>query len=409
MINLSKITDFLLVYFMIAFSGVPFFYKANIVMMIAFLAFPAIVFVIRKRKIDRFIIYYLGIVLLIQAGQMLKFYELPIQTYLGLHVRLIFGYLTIRSVGRKTVEYYVDILVFSVLASLVFYIPSYIGAFESFLENSIAPLFTNPLIKEINYKVWPSVILYTFNAQGEGLMLLKRNSGPFWEPGAFSGFLIVALLFNIIITGQLNNRKNRVLMLGVLTTFSTSGLLVLACVILFYLSLNKDAIRRFILVPVVLVIGVASFISVDILGSKIIQKMSFTDDTYNTRFKSAQIDVYDFLKHPLLGMGRSESTRFEGETQAREIHRNNGVTNQLVMYGGIAFIIYFYLIYLTFYRMCISYNVNKRMAIFALITIFMVGFSQIYFIKVFFMSLTMMPILFKKSDHLNDEFVEIEK
>ena len=87
--------------------------------------------------------------------------------------------------------------------SLAFYVPSYSSAFENLMQHSIAPLFENPLIKESNYKAWPSVILYTFNSQGEGLLWLKRNSGPFWEPGAFSGFLILALLFNIIITGKI--------------------------------------------------------------------------------------------------------------------------------------------------------------------------------------------------------------
>ncbi|WP_430931334.1 hypothetical protein [Saccharicrinis sp. 156] len=398
MINVTKITDYWLVYLLIAFSGVPFFYKAHIAMMIVFLAFPAVVFFIRQRKIDRFFMYYLSAVLTLQVGQMLKFYELPVQTYLGLHVRLLFAYLTIKAVGRKTVEYYVDVLVFSVLVSLFFYVTSYIGAFESFFENTVAPMFDNPLIKTSNYKNWPSIILYTFNSQGEGLIWLKRNSGPFWEPGAFSGFLLVALLFNIIITGQLNNKKNRILMLGVLTTFSTSGLLVMAGVVIFYLVLNRDLIRRYIVIPIVLVIGVTVFLNVDFLGSKIVRKMSFTDATYNTRFKSAQIDFQDFVKYPLFGMGRSESTRFQGETNARTIHRNNGVTNHLVMYGGIAFLIYFYLMYLTIFRMCLAYDVDKRMAIFALITILLIGFSQIYFIKVFFISLTLMPVLFKKEE-----------
>ena len=387
-----------MVYLMIAFSGVPFFYKAHIAMMIAFLIFPAGVFIYRKRKIDRFLIYYLLVVVFVQVGQMIKFHEFPLQTYLGMHVRILWGYFVIKSVGRKTVEYYVDILVFSVLASFVFYVPSYISPIENFLENSIAPFFKNPLIKDAEYRVWPSVILYTFNPGGEGLLWLKRNSGPFWEPGAFSGFLMVALLFNIIKTGELMNRKNKVLILGIMTTFSTSGLMVLVAVVLFYLILNKDVVKSMMLIPIIVLTGVLAFTSIDFLGDKVIQKMNYTDRTYNTRFKSAALDIRDFLENPVLGMGRNDETRFKGETNARTIHRNNGVTNHLTMYGGVAFLLYFYLIYLTFYRMCLFYGVDKRMAIFAIITIFLIGFSQIYFIKVFFIALTLMPVLFRKEE-----------
>lgn len=394
MLNLSKITNYTLIYLLIAFSGVPFFYRAHIVMMIAFLAVPATVFILRKRKVDRFFVYYLVFVLVVQMGQMLKFYELPAKTFLGMHARLLFAYLTIRAVGKQTPNYYINILIFSVFTSLVFYLASYNGTLERFMENSVAPLFDNPFVEEAGYKYWPNVILYTFNPKGEGLVWLKRNSGPFWEPGAFSGFLMVALLFNIIITGKLNNKKNRILILGVVSTFSTSGLLVLACVIIFYLILNRDRGTKFVLVPVVLAVGVFGFFSFDFMGNKVISTMNYTDQTYNTRFKSAMIDLKDFAKHPFFGMGRSQTTRYEGQKDARAMHRNNGVSNQLVMYGGIAFILYFYLVYLSFYRMCTAYGVNKKMALFAVITILLIGFSQIYFTKVFFISLTMMSVLF---------------
>ena len=398
LINQSKITDYLLVYLMIAFSGVPFFYKAHIAMMLAFMVFPFCVFVYRKRKIDRFLLYYLLVVLVVQVGQMVKFYEFPLQTYLGMYVRIFLGYFVIKSVGRKTVDYYVNILVFSVLTGSVFYLLTYVSPIESFLEDSVAPLFENPFIKKSEYRYWPTVILYTFNSQGEGLMWLKRNSGPFWEPGAFSGFLIVALLFNIIRTGKLVNHKNMLLMLGIVSTFSTSGLIVLVAVVIFYMVLNKDAIKRLILVPIIVSLGMMAFFSVGILGDKVIRKMNYTNKTYNTRFKSAELDIKDFLKNPLLGMGRNKETRFRGVTEARTIHRNNGITNHLAMYGGIIFLLYFYLTYLTFYRMCRVYEVDKRMAIFALITILLIGFSQVYFIKVFFIALTLMPVLYGKME-----------
>ncbi|TLX75649.1 hypothetical protein E9993_08810 [Labilibacter sediminis] len=394
MINLSKITDYLLVYLLIAFSGVPFFYRANMLMMLGFLVFPLVVFVVRKRKIDRFIVYYILIALVVQIGQMLKFYDLPIATFLGLHIRLLFAYLTIRAVGNKTIGYYTNILCFSVITSLLFYLPSYASGFEPLLKSAVVPFFDNPFIKESNYVYHPNVILYTINTKGEGLSWLKRNSGPFWEPGAFSGFLILALIFQIIQTGTINNTKSKILILGVVSTFSTSGLMVLVILLLFYFLLNKKLGYRYFVMPLLAIGGVVLFFSVDFIGAKVISKINFTHSTYNTRFKSAWLDINDFIKNPVLGLGRSEKSRFQAETRGRLIHRNNGVTNHLAMYGGIVFLIYFYLIYLAFYRMCIAHDVDKRMAFFALVIIMLIGFSQVYFTRVFFIALSMMPVLF---------------
>ncbi len=394
MINLTKITDYLLVYLLIAFSGIPFFYKAHILMMVGFTAFPLLVFFIRKRKFDWFIIIYILVAMAVQVGQMMKFYQLPLLTYLGLHVRILFAYLVIKSVEEKTIKYYVDILCFSVYSSLVFYLLSYNGAFDSLLKNTVAPLFTNPLIKDQSYTVWPSVILYTINPSGEGFSWLLRNSGPFWEPGAFSGFLIVALLFNIIVTGTLFNKQGKVIILGVVSTFSTSGIIVLAFVISAYLFLNKNSVSRYILLPFMFIISAVLFVSVDFLGAKVVSKMSYSNSTYNTRFKSASIDLQDFSENPFLGLGRADATRFKGETRTRTIHRNNGVTYHLATYGIIIFVLYFSLMYLAFYRMGNYWQTDSRMAVFALITIFLIGFSQVYFHKPFFIALTLLPVLF---------------
>ncbi len=398
MINITKIVDYLLIYFLIGFSGIPFFYKANIIMLIVFLLFSAFVFIMRKRKIDKFIIYYIIFAVLIQTGQMIKLYHLPIMTFLGLHVRILFAYFTIKAVGQKTVQYYINILVFSVIVSLPFYLSAYIPSYENFLIHKIAPLLENPLISKTSvYKIWPSIILYTINPKGEGLLALKRNSGPFWEPGAFTGFLIVALLFSIIKTGVLNNKQNRWLILGIITTFSTAGIVTLLAVISFYLFLDNNSINSYLVLPLALITGLALFFSVDFLGNKILSKTQYSSNTYNTRFKSAQLDLQDFANNPFLGLGRSKDTRFKGETNTKKIHRNNGDTSFLATYGIITFILYFYLIYLSFKRLGRFHETDTRMAFFALLTIWMIGFSEIYFTKVFFISLTMLFILYPQN------------
>jgi len=396
MINKTKIIDYLLVYFLVAFSGIPFFYRARIEVMIVFLLLPLLVFVYRKRKVDKFIIYYIAFVFLIQAGQVLKFYYLPITTFIGLHVRILFAYLVLKSVDKRFVDYYVHVLVVSTLISWLFYLPSYNSSIEYFLRHNLAPYFEHPFLKESNYKYFDNVLLYTINTKGEGFLFLKRNSGPFWEPGAFSGFLIIALLFNIIRKKYLWNKGNVVLILGLISTFSTTGLIALFYVIISYYLIHQNIKRRIVLVPVLIVGVIYLFVSVDFIGDKIVRKLSFTDQTYNTRFKSAQTDLIDFAASPIVGLGRSEKTRFDEEQNTRKIHRNNGVTNLLAMYGLVTFILYFLLMWKGWRDYSLQSGFNSTFAIFALGGIWLIGFSEVYFTKVFFIALTMLPVLYQQ-------------
>ena len=389
-----------MVYLLVAFSGIPFFYRSQIEVLIVTMLFPAMVFILRKRKLDKFIIYYLVLTVLIQAGQMLKFYYLPLTTFLGLHIRILFAYLTIKAVGKRFVDYYVHILVFSVMISLFFYIPSYYPGFEYFLKSTVAPFFKHPFLKESNYDFVDNVIVYSINTKGEGLVFLKRNSGPFWEPGAFSGFLIIALLLNTIRTKYFWSRVNVVLILGLMSTFSTTGLIALAYVLIAYYLVHQSLVKRIFLIPLLLIgIGYA-FVSIEFIGDKIVRKLSFTDQTYNTRFKSAQKDLNDFSTSPWVGLGRYEKTRFDEEQEQRKIHRNNGVTNFLAMYGSIAFIFYFTFIYRSFRAYCRENEFIGAFAFFALGGVVLVGFSEVYFTKVFFIALTMLSVLYSQpSEH----------
>ncbi|WP_430809902.1 MULTISPECIES: hypothetical protein [unclassified Carboxylicivirga] len=402
-INTTKLIDYLLVYLLIAFSGIPFFYRARVEVLMVGLLLALAVFIYRQKQVDKLFVGYLVVVLIIQAGQMLKFYYLPLTSFLGLHIRLVFAYLILRSVGTKLPAYVVTILSVSVLISWIFYFPSYFASFESFLTNKITPLFEHPFYKVSNYKVPDNLIVYTANTKGESIGWLKRNAGPFWEPGAFAGFIMVALLFNSIISGRLFNPKGVILMAGLMSTFSTAGLVVLGLFILVHLWLRSGMLKRVLLIPVLFIGFVFLYNEVDFIGAKIHSKMSYTAGTYNTRFKSAQKDLQDLSRSPLVGLGQSKETRFDGKTDKRTIHRNNGVTNFMASFGVLGFTLYFLLMYISFLRMCGYYGFDRRFALGALLIVLLIGFSEEYFSKVFFMALSMMAILFTSKNELSNQ------
>ncbi|WP_439183597.1 O-antigen ligase family protein [Carboxylicivirga taeanensis] len=402
-INTTKITDYLLVYLLVAFSGIPFFYRARVEVLLVCMLFPLAVFIYRRKRIDKLFIAYVVVAMVIQAGQMLKFYYLPMTSFLGLHIRLLFAYLIIRTVGTKFPAYFITLLVVSVVISWLFYFPSYISSFESLLTDRITPLFEHPFYKASNYKVPDNLIVYTANTKGEAIGWLKRNSGPFWEPGAFAGFIIVALLFNVIMSKQLLNRNGVLLMAGLITTFSTSGLVVLGLLITVYVYFRSNLLKRLLLLPVLLIVFITLYNRVDFIGAKIQSKIAFTSQTYNTRFKSGLTDLKDLTKSPFVGLGQAKETRFAGETDERTIHRNNGVTNFLATFGLVGFSLYFILMYSSFQSLCNYYGFDRRFAVWALLIILMIGFSEEYFSKVFFMALSMMVILFAGRDETIDK------
>jgi hypothetical protein len=390
----KKALDYFLVYMLIATTGIDFFYRAKMVFLIPMLLLVAGIFIYNGLGTHKFFIGYILAATIVQFLQMLKFYYLPSETFIGLYLRLFYAYFTIRIVGERFFKYYVNILYYSAIISFFFYFTSYIPGVETFFITHVAPLFQNPFVNyNQHYTIAPSVIVYTFNSSGENINLLLRNSGPFWESGAFAGFLVVAIIFNTIQTGSIFSPKNRILLLALLTTFSSTGFIVLMFILLSYIMTNSSLSFKVMVLPVILAVSVYAFFSLDFLGKKIVSNMNIADATYNNRFKSAYLDFMDAVENPLLGLGRSEVTRFKGVTNEFETHRNNGVTDFLVNYGFLVFAAYFYLIFLTFKRMCGYYGYNPRFAYYAIAMIFLIGFSESYFSRPLFYALTMMSTL----------------
>lgn len=159
-----------------------------------------------------------------------------------------------------------------------------------------------------------------------------RNSGPFsWEPGAFAGFILIALVTNTIVTRKIvANRINHIPLLGLphhpLNRGRWPHSRQAATTLIWGTGWS-----RLIIVPLLVVGGLTALIkALPFFGkTKIGQAMDVANIGYNTCFLKVPSDRTDFRGYPLLGMGMTKETRFEGETKHRIIHRNNGVTNLL--------------------------------------------------------------------------------
>ncbi|NJM15199.1 MAG: hypothetical protein HC896_07320 [Bacteroidales bacterium] len=401
MLNLTRFVDYSLVYLLVAMSGVPFFvFGGNKVMAILFM-YALAVFIYRKKRIHKFMVYYLLVLALIQILQTVKFYFMPWALLWALHMRILFAYFVLSCVEEKFLKYYVNTLVVSTLISLVFYFASYVPGFENMLNEKLASKIHNPLVTPGNYRIWPNIIVYTLNTKDGGAIL--RNSGPFWEPGANAGFLVLAIIFNIMMHKTLFDRNNKILMFGLLTTMSTTGLVAMMVIVsAFTLAKAKLAVKIMVVPIMVAVFGLA-YSSLDILGKKIEDKMNTEDAQYNTRFGSFKLDLKDALENPFVGLGVHLKTRFKGETDPVKIHRNNGVSMVMGDYGIIVFLVFFSLYYINYRRLCMYHRFNPIFALYALALTLLIGFSETYFSKPLFFTFTFIGLVYKGTHPLLKE------
>lgn len=149
--------------------------------------------------------------------------------------------------------------------------------------------------------------------------ILFRNSGMFWEPGAFAGYIVAVLLLFVNHPEQLFRQYRRhflILTLALLTTTSTTGYLTYTFLLLcFILKGSKNKLYAYLIVGVVAAASVLAFTKLDFLGEKIQKEFRATEgqkeeDINFSRFGSIIFDMQYILSKPVFGNGLANQTRF---------------------------------------------------------------------------------------------------
>lgn len=400
-IKRRDIVDYLLVFLLIALSGFPFFTAKRLYLIIGFL-FAVYIFISRRKKINEFYLVTIFILLFVVIFQTYIFDYFDVKTQIGLFIRWTFPFVVVIVVGKKLAEYYINVIYYLAIISFIFFIPSIlIPGFEKFLLQKCAPIFNQAVSEGSMYSYNPNILVYTIKTDaGIRFSNYFRNSGPFWEPGAFAGYTIIALMFNMILTSTLKNKKNITFLLAIASTFSTAGFLGVSVLLFsYFLILNKNK-NGWFLAPVIVLLAFTSFTNVKIFNYKITSEMErlIKGDTSvkRSRVVSALVDLKDINKHPVIGRGRNDIMRYGSNANTWRKHRNNGVTDFAVKYGIPFFLFYFYFIYCSIKKLLIDTGQNQYFAIYALAVIFIIGSAETYFQQSFFISMFYMHLTFNK-------------
>jgi hypothetical protein len=394
----EKILAYLLLYLFMALTSIPFFVGNEY--LIVFFAVSLMLFVFRGYIMDNFIVYYCLIYLLIFAVQSFFFSVLEINIIFGYLLRILYAYCTIRLIGKDIAKYFVNIIYFFTVISLILFLPALV--FPDVVNNALEQVaeYIKPL--QLHEPGRKHILIYTFGLEyfsDDGLVSssIPRNSGPFWEPGGFGVFLILAIVFELVENRKFFTKKNTVMFIGVITTLSTGAFIAMFFLVVFYLITYRTPVR---IISLVLFVAASVFIYANtfFLREKVTGHLASSSDISlanapRTRFVSAQLDLIDFFNNPVLGRGRFVQTRFDVKEPDDEIllnHRTNSTTNMLVEFGLFGFVAFFLYMFRSFRAFCILHQFKPVFAFYTVIIVITLGFYEMILIKPFFIGLSFM-------------------
>jgi len=329
--------DYIMLVLLVFLSGNIAFYSNKALLFSVFLVSIGMFFY-RKRRFDGGFILFLVVLSVILILQSMKFNFFPITTYIGVYIRILIAYFLLKSIDDFVdkfikVIYYLTIISL-IFTALIFIIPS----LQELLVNHFVLYATeNSATTQARYSI---LGLYTIVPAEE-----YKNAGPFWEMGAFGGYLILTLILSYLKDHNLHNKINIVLILGILSTQSSTAYLgfMLFLFLIFY-NQTKDLLLKIIVAFLLLGSGYLAYTNLDFLGKKIEKQLKMAEDMKNApnlegadsqRFINVLKDWHDFKGHELIGRGPHNTTRYTTmyDTQLDEEFRTVGSTDMIVRYG----------------------------------------------------------------------------
>ena len=172
-----------------------------------------------------------------------------------------------------------------------------------------------------------------------------RNTGLFWEGGAYQYFLNLALILSLYIKkNPIFSFPNWIFVISILSTFSTTGYLIMA-IVLASIVMGKSSKRMFFVKTVIMIPLILSVLFSPVIFNKLFDTDSREyQGSTQRRILDTVIDSTIIKDYPALGIGlgnqeiwQSYSDQLSGGTSS-----SNGLTNYLAKIGLLGFLITLY-------------------------------------------------------------------
>lgn len=266
------------------------------------------------------------------------------------------AYAVVRKYGESFIVFSTDVLFFLTVLSIVLFVFQLIAldpmlAIWQQFDLSEA-LFDKP------YTHYAHTFLYTIHQFKDTEKGAARNAGFCWEPGAFACFLVIGVYFQLLRDGyKIGSNKIRYLtfLLAILTTQSTTGLVGLFVIVVWYLSSQpkgqyaKYGFMAILIASPLLALLPQQFEKIESqLSDDLLEQVLTLDENENEkglgRFQSIIVLGVDFFDNPILGLGANKADSWVSR-MGLDVNATSGIGHMFATYGIFLMVPYLWLLY----------------------------------------------------------------
>lgn len=377
-INKRKSIDYSTLILFLGASGIPYISDSKInVLLFGLMVF---IFFLRQKFLNKSFILFSTILFSITLLQAFKFDFISMITTMGLFTMVINAYLIIKILEDKFIPYYVNVLYYMAISSFVFYFMFlFFPSIGTFFLQTIVPVFS---IFNISHSISETILVYNLSH-----IDLFRNSGPFWEPGAFAGYLILAYIFNFFKNPKMTDKKNMVFLIAILTTLSTTAFFALFLFLFFiYFKKIKNIIFKVGAVIIIITVSIYAYNTLDFLGKKIEEQLKVAleqgiqKSSNSQRFLNILRDINSLKGNEYLGRGGNNQTRFGVAPGEKFIIPTVGLTDVIVKYGIPFFLLLLFFLYRSVCTYAKHFNHEDKLYCIGIISAILTTLlSEVYF------------------------------
>jgi hypothetical protein len=367
------------------------YFTANVAFLATAFFIFGFMFLNRKYHFNNDFIAILLALTILHIANIIIYDFFSFRTVAGNYIRFLVPFFAVLLVGRNFPVYFVKVVKVFTIISFIFYVPAnVIPGFNELLQNIPRFLGTDP--GESNHFIIYQVEAGT--AWGLNIPVL-RNSGPTGEPGEFAGYLVLAMIFELVLAKQLWTKNNILFFIALLTTFSTAGYMGFFILISAHYLLFRNRTARFILFPLSVLLALSVYFSLEFMYQKVdvqigmvTSAQSIKDVPRTGRIPNLIRNFNDSFDNPLFGKGRSFETRYGSNYKNLKAQSfSNNMAAFPVQFGWPFFLFYSFLMIKGFKALLLRYNMKQSYAYVFLLIIYTMAIAQGFLMTSVFISL----------------------
>lgn len=164
-----------------------------------------------------------------------------------------------------------------------------------------------------------------------------RNNSIWYEPGAFAVFINIALLLAFLLKIQLN-KKYLILLIAMISTFSTAGIIAFAVISSFtYKSILKSKLS-FVFIIITLFFSISK---IDFANS-VFNKLDTSNASTSSRIKDIRFNWNAFTRYPIFGVGYGNESILNELKKEIPFGTGSNTFGNFLMYLGFGSILIFF-------------------------------------------------------------------